>query len=213
MGIKKISELPAASAVGPDDEVVLVQAGATRRAPASAFVAGGAVPGYQVAAAPLGFYLAASGSFSTAGRTVAFPLTLVSPMYVASLVLRCTTAAAGVVQWGLFNPASGGAAAAAKVAGGSGSLSATGVREIAADSGPVLVAPGNYILAVSFPASACPTVSRQLTASTNTAPGIAQRYKDGLALGATLDLTAGWVDDVAVLWTYLRGRLNATATW
>lgn len=180
----------------------------------------GAVPGYQVAAVPAGFTLDATNPETTpTSRTFALPLTLVSPMYVASLVLRASTGATGVVRWGLFSYTANSAtptaspAAAVQVVGGSAALSASGVREIAADGAPALVPAGNYMLMIRFPDANVPSVYRQNTGGTNSAPGITQRKKDGVAWGGTIDLTTGWADDIAVLWTYLHGRLNATVPW
>lgn len=222
MAITKISELPVATAVAAEDKVVLNQGGVTKQVPASLLggSGSGSVPGYQVLAAPAGFTMDANNPETTpTSRTFALPLTLVSPMYVASLVMRVQTAATGIVRWGLFSYIAGGAtptaspAAAVQVVGGSAALSATGVREIAADSAPVLVPAGNYMLLIRFPDTNVPSVFRQNTANYNTAPGMAQRKKDGIAWGGAIDLTTGWADDQAVLWAYLRGRLNATVPW
>lgn len=180
----------------------------------------GSVPGHQVVAVPAGFKIDATNPETTpTSRTFALPIVLLSPMYVASLVMRASSGATGIVKWGLFSYSATAAtpsaspAAAVQVVGGSGALSSSGVREIAADSAPVLIPAGNYMLLIRFPDANVPSVYRANTGGSNTAPGINQRKKDGVAWGGAIDLTTGWADDIAVLWAYVRGQLNASVPW
>jgi hypothetical protein len=176
---------------------------------------GGGLVGLCGLAGPAGWSMSASGTQITpTSTTFAMLVTLTGPMYVDSLVLRCTATGAGTVTWGLHSvsaPAS--PSASSVVCSGSGVLSVAGIRELPAASGPVLVPAGHYVLVVAFPATGVPSVSRLDSPGSFAAPGAGQKYKNAVAAAAAVDFSAGWTADSAVLWTYLRGRLSASVAW
>lgn len=164
----------------------------------SGYVPLGLAPGY--ASVP-------GGTATPTGQGKAVPIMLPGPMKCRGLVIETSATGTGTVQWGLFN-ASSNPAAATKVAGGSGTLSATGATMIAASSPPVAVAAGAYILVALFPATNCPGVNR---ATATTSPPW-NRVWTSYTWSDTPDLTSGsWAASNTVLNWYLKGDVDASS--
>jgi hypothetical protein len=151
-----------------------------------------------------------SNNFSPTGSAAwLYPIHIPGKMYVRSLLFRVETGNTGSFQWGLFYTGSD-ATAATKVAGGSGALNATGWVAIAADSAPVLIDAGAYMLIFHVPAANRPTL--KYTDHLGTSPF---RLKAQLSYtwDDTPNLTSGWTHDSGSYIIALKGDLDASNQW
>lgn len=116
------------------------------------------------------------------------PVRVVAPMKLRALAMSINASGAGTHEWGLFD-ASVNAAAAVKVAGGSGAIAGTSWQQIAAAGAPVDLEPGSYILVFKWPGTGMATLNYSTSTMTG---GKLARYKAGYTWSNTPDLTSGW---------------------
>lgn len=93
-----------------------------------------------------------ASTVGTAQVAFAAPIIVPNAMKVRGLSVQLSVGGSGAIQWGLFDYSSS-VSAATKLVGGSAAPGGTGWRSIAADSAPVTVAPGCYMLVVLNPSS------------------------------------------------------------
>ena len=166
--------------------------------------------GYPLIVLPNGVNLASTGIGSDAGVGFAIPINVPSLMLVDKLGFIITTAGSGTAEWGLFD-FSASASAATKLAGGSGTLNATGYQTIAATGAPVTVTPGGYALVVLMPAANHPSVRRTEIAGSIAVP--CAKFQAAYVWDDTPDFTSGWTTDSVVYNVVLHGRLASGTTW
>lgn len=164
---------------------------------------GAAAVGMQAFAPPLGFNHSGNTNSAPAGVAYLHFIPVTAPMKIRALGIHVTGTNSGTVQWGLFDSSSD-ATAATKVAGGSGTAGSTGWVKLAADSAPVSLDPGLYVLIIHFPAVNSPTARFQ---SGSTTVG---RSQSSYTWDDTPDLTTGWTDNPAIWLVALVGDLDGS---
>lgn len=174
---------------------------------------GGSFSGRPIVIVPEGCAIASLVTMSpttnaTADVGRAAPVIISAAMKLRSLWINVGTAAAGSIQWGLFDLGST-LTGATKVAGGSAAPGGTGWREIAASGAPVDVPAGAYMLIVENPATNPSTIRCY---GTDSAPGFFKAWTT-YTWDDTPDLTSGsWSDSSIMYATYLEGDLNGSGT-
>lgn len=190
--------------IGSADDVLTVVSGALAwAAPGGS----GSYVGYVVSAAPI-YTTPTTTNLSNAGFAWAFPINIPGPMLVRGLNARASTGAAGTVTWGLFDP-NADPTAATKVAGGTGVMGAAGIYLLAADSPPVAVSAGTYILILAMPTSTQPTVVVQSQVTVNAST----KFIDPYTWDDTPDFTTGWADSSFIPLCWLEGDLLSGTQW
>jgi hypothetical protein len=151
-----------------------------------------------------------SNTFSpSASAAWLYPIQIPGKMLVRSLLFRVETAGTGTFQWGLFYTGSD-ATAATKVAGGSGALNATGWVAIPADSAPVSIDAGGYMIVWHVPAANRPTL--RYTDHTSISP-TRIKFQTSYTWDDTPNFTSGWSHDNGTYIIALKGDLDASNQW
>lgn len=167
-------------------------------------------PTAQMVAVPASIPGAAVASLTPAASTAFMaPVNIGARMQLISLKFDVATSGAGSVQWGLFHwkqwddmsPLS-----AVKIAGGTGALGGTGIRQITASSSGVTVPPGPYALIFLMPASGVPTLKNAAIGAVGSSAGV-WRTASSYTWSDTPDLTAfGWT--TAQIVCFLHGHVG-----
>jgi hypothetical protein len=189
-------------AIGTAGQVLRVNSGAT------ATEWGAASTGHVVITYGPDFSLSSGDTINTTSLGIAYPMWVPGPMRIRAATFRVTVTGSGTHEWGLFDYSSN-AAACTKLAGGSGALGSTGWTDIAASGAPVTIAAGAYMFIFKFPAANAATIG-------SNASGVANRTVKSISAYTwddTPDLTTSWADFTEIPTMYLRGDLNASATW
>lgn len=149
-----------------------------------------------------------SGRLPDQDQAFVTPFNLPGPMLLDKIGWHVTTGSAGTIQWGLFD-CSSDPTACTKVAGGSGSLASTGYQTIAADSAPVSLSPGGYVLIWEAQSASRPTLRQ--TVQNITLP--LMKFAASYTWDDTPNIESGWTTDSFVINLWLHGRTDSGTTW